>query len=549
MANNRNAELYKYLDLRRGALRNERVSFDTHWKSLAENIQPRRSRFFVTDRNKGNRRLRTIVNSAGTQAHRASAAGLFAGVMSPTRPWFSLGFDDAALAERPAVGGWLRDVEKRIYSVFSQSNLYNMAPVMLGELLLFGTGCMFHTDYEESVARFYTQTIGSYFLAQNDELIIDTYLREYQMQVGAIVSYFGLENVTTTIKDSYDRGDYDKWHDVCHIIEPRREGSRDNPFNNTMPFRSIYWLKEDIERRILRQGGFNTFPLYAPRWGTTGEDIYGTDCPGMVVLGDVKQLQVQEKRKQQAIDKLVNPPLKGPPSLRNTEINNIAGGITLFDNPGQTAEGLSPLFVVQPQLQEMLMDIDKTERRIQEGFFVDLFFAISNIQGSQYKNEEEILSRNEERLLQLGPVLEQLHGEFLDKLIDRTFDQLVERNMLPPPPPELQGQKLKANYISSLAQAQRAALATNPIDRLTAYVVGVANVNPEAIDKFDFDQALDEYNQALLGPPKLLRGDDDVATIRQQRQQMQQQQMQQEQEQAQAQTLETTAKAEAAANA
>ncbi len=94
------------------------------------------------------------------------------------------------------------------------------------------------------------------------------------------------------------------------------------------------------------------------------------------------------------------------------------------------------------------------ERRIDEAFYVDMFLAITNMEGIQPKNQLELMQRNEERLLQLGPVLERIHGEFLDGLIDRTFDQMVEGNLLPPAPPEIQGKRLKVNYISSLAQAR-----------------------------------------------------------------------------------------------
>ena len=529
MAANGNDELFKYLERRRGALEAERSTFDSHWKALSENIQPRRGRWFTSDTNKGTRRHQYIINSAGTQALRAAAAGLFAGVMSPTRPWFNLAVEDQELGEFQPVSVWLRNVEKIIYGVFNQSNLYNMSPVMLSELLLFATGCMVHDSHPENIARFYTQTVGSYYLGQNEMLEIDTYMRKTEMKVGGIVNLFGLDSVPGVVKRLYDRGTYDSEFKIYHMIEPRKERSEDNPFSTNMPFRSVYWMHEDQDKKILRESGFEQFPVYAPRWGTTGEDVYGTDCPGMVVLGDVRQLQTQEKRKQQAIDKLVNPPLKGPPSLRNTEVNSLPGGITAYENNGQTQEGLSPLFTVQPQIREMVLDIEKTERRIQEGFFVDLFQAITRAEGSQYKNEQEIISRNEEKLLQLGPVLEQLHGEFLDKLIDRTFNQLLENEALPPPPEELQGSQLKVNYISSLAQAQRA-VAVGSIERLAGFVSNMAQVKPEALDKFDFDQAIDEYGQAILSPPKLIKPDSDVEQAREQRQEFAAQQQQQQQE-------------------
>lgn len=524
-----NTELFTYLERRRSALEKERVSFESHWKSLSEYIQPRRGRFFVSDRNKGEKRHNNIINSAGTQALRAATAGMFAGIMSPSRPWFNLGLKDTVLMEDREVGHWLDQVEKIIYGVFAESNLYNQAPVMLSELLLFSTGCMIHVDDPDSIARFYTQTVGSYYLGQNNRREIDTFMRKYDSTVGAIVQEFGIDAVPENIKTLYDRGEYDKWFEIIHLIEPRRERSRDNPFSSNAPFRSVYYTygsNNSIavnDKRILRESGFDSFPVYAPRWGTTGEDIYGTDCPGMVVLGDVRQLQTQERRKQQAIDKLVNPPLKGPPSLRNTEVSGLPGALTVYENQGGTADsGLSPVYIVNPQLQEMTLDIEKTERRIQEGFFNDLFLAITNANeaaGKQYKNEMEILQRNEERLLQLGPVLEQLHNEFLDKLISRTFAQLIRNELIPEAPPVLQGQPLEIHYISSLAQAQRA-VATGAIERLATFAGGLAQFSPEAFDKFDSDQAIDEYNRAILGPPRIVRSDEEVEASRQQRQQM-----------------------------
>ena len=38
--------------------------------------------------------------------------------------------------------------------------------------------------------------------------------------------------------------------------------------------------------------GYDEFPGMAPRWHTNSGDIYGTQCPGMDALGDIKQLQI-----------------------------------------------------------------------------------------------------------------------------------------------------------------------------------------------------------------------------------------------------------------
>lgn len=513
----------KYFERRKGAMKTERVSFESHWKDLAQFVQPRRGRFFTSDRNKGDKRHNFIINNKASQAHKIARAGLFAGVMSPTRPWFKLTTPDAALSDFAPVRIWLDDVEAAMRNIFNQSNLYNMAPSMLGELLLFGTGCMSHVDDTENVARFFTHTIGSYWVTQNERFEIDTMYREMELRVEQIVAQFGLENASVRVKQHWDKGDYDVWIPVTHVVEP-------NPFPNPTsilatrkPWRSVWYETgtnttnpgisgDDVNQKFLSTSGFDEFPVYVPRWDTTGEDIYGTDCPGMTSLGDIRGLQVEEKRKAQAIDKMVNPPLTGPSAFRNVPVSSLPGGLSIADT-GQGTDGLRPIYTVNPQLNDLKEDIHSVEQRIDQAFFVDMFLAISNMEGIQPRNQLELAKRDGERLLQLGPVLERVHGEFLTRLIDRTFQQMVRADILPPPPEELQGSVLKVEFISSLAQAQRA-VATSGIEQLAAFVGQIAQMNPAAVDKFNADQSIDEYSKLIGVSPRLIVSDEDVAIKR-----------------------------------
>ena len=169
----------KYYDIRRATMKKERTSFIPHYKGLSSFISPRRGRFLTTDRNKGTIVHQSIINSKATWALRTARAGLFAGVMSPARPWFRYEMEDQALMEFQPVKIWLENLEKLVRRIFNQSNLYNMAPVMLGELLQFGTGCMSHVDDFDDVARFYTHTAGSYLIGQDQRGNVVTVVREY----------------------------------------------------------------------------------------------------------------------------------------------------------------------------------------------------------------------------------------------------------------------------------------------------------------------------------------------------------------------------------
>ena len=126
----------------------------------------------------------------------------------------------------------------------------------------------------------------------------------------------------------------------------------------------------------------------------------------------------------------------------------------------------------------------------------------------------------------LGPVLERLHNELLDPLIDNTFNRMVEAGLVPPAPEELQGMELNVEFVSMLAQAQRA-IGTNSVDRYTNTMGMIAQMKPDVLDKFDADKWANAYAEMLGIDPELIIADKQVAKIRQQRAEAQQQAQQQ----------------------
>lgn len=511
----------KHFEMRKAGLITERSSFMTHWQELAEWVIPTRGRFTISDRNSGRKRGQKIINSAATMALRTLSSGMMAGITSPARPWFRLATPDRDMMEYAPVKVWLGTVELIMRDVFSQSNLYNVLPVLYRELGQFGTAAMSVVRDYKDVVRFHQHTVGSYMIGQDDRLVVDTIYREFERTVGQLVGRYVYDGnprgdadwsrVSPEVKTLWDRGTVDAWVPVVHACEPNDRRDLRLLDSKNKPFRSAYYEPGRNDDGLLNEAGFDEFPAMSVRWDVTGEDIYGTDCPGMIALGDVKALQILEKRKAQAIDKLVNPPLKGPPSLRNVPISSLPGGVTIYDSDA-TKEGLSALYQVDPKVRELMLDSQQTVERINSVYFADLFlmFAMSD---RREITAREVDERHEEKLLTLGPVLERLHGELLNPIIDRTFNIMVQAGILPPPPEELQGKPLKVEYISLLAQAQRA-VGTAGIERLSGFIAGLAEVNQDVIDKFDMDQAVDEYGEMIGVSPKIIRPDDKVAEIR-----------------------------------
>jgi hypothetical protein len=511
----------RYFIKRKSAMLRERESFIKHYIDLQRDIKPRRGQFLGSNTkqaNSGTKRHQNIINSAGTQAHDIATSGMYNGIMSPARPWFKLTTMEPAFMEFQSVKLWLSAVQRVMLQIFNRGNLYDMAPQMIGEEILFATGCMLHVEDTKDVARFYTQTAGSYLIAQNNRLEVDTFCRDLEYTAWQMSQEFpDPATRSINVNTAIERGEYDRVFKVMQFVDPNPSFNESKALFNSKfkAYRSVY-LEESEEgpddKKFLKISGFDEFPVYAPRWDVTGNDTYGTDCPAMVALGDIRQLQIEEKRKAQAIDKVVNPPLGGPASLKNVPISALPGGVNIY-NASNNAK-LEPIYQINPAIGELRQDMAEVENRINKAFFVDMFLAISNMQGIQPKNQLELSQRNEERLLQLGPTIQRFQREFLDKLIDRTFNQADRRGMIPEPPREIAGAPLKVEFVSTLAMAQLA-VKTQDIDRLVNVTGGLVSLGFEdAAMKLDAGQVVDEYANALGTPPGVVRPDDVVAEMK-----------------------------------
>jgi hypothetical protein len=524
-----------------GMLKSERASWVAHWQDITNYLLPRQGRYFVQDRNKGWKRNNAIIDSTGTKAVRTLAAGLMGGLTSPARPWFRLGTRDGVLMANEGVKAWLSECTTAMLDIFQRSNVYRALATIYAELGSFGTAAALVAEDFDSVIHLFTFTAGEYAIATNWKGEVDTLYREFQKTVSELVDEFGLDNCSDTVVRQYESGQLDQWITVLHVIEPRkvRDYAMDDAAN--MAWRSVYYEVAGRDDKPLRESGFKRFRVLAPRWDVTGGDIYG-NSPAMEALGDIKQLQQEQLRKSQGIDYMTNPPLQVPTSMKNRDVQRLPGGVTYFDGTGQ-GNKIESMFEVRLDLNHLLADIQDVRGRINAAFYADLFLMLSQDNPTMTRmTATEVAERHEEKMLMLGPVLERLHNELLNPLIDITFDAMIEAGIVPPPPPELEGQELNVELISILAQAQRA-IATNGIDRFVGNMGNIAQFKPEVLDKFDADFWAESYSDMLGVDPKLIVPDEKVAMVRAQRakaQQEAQQAAQAEQQAATAQTLATT---------
>lgn len=515
------------LKKRKAALYQERQSWDPRAKECSKYVLPRAGRFEITDRNRGENRYSGVYDNTAIRANRVLAAGMMAGMTSPARPWFRLATPDPKLMELDPVRLWLDAVTKLMRTVFAKSNLYKTLHSMYEELGVFGTAAAYVCKDFDSLVHSQALTFGEYAVAQNSKGRVDTLFREYQCTVGQLVDEFGIENCSDTVKSAHQNGKLDQWVTVTHAVYPRANRDIRGKTSKDKRFASVYYESSATGNQVLRESGYDQFPFVVPRWVTSGGDIYGTG-PAQEALGPIKQLQHQQLRKAQAIDYKTNPPLQMPAGYRTMEVNTLPGGVSYVDMSTQNG-GIRSAFEVQLDISELGQDILDVRRQIESTFYSDLFLMLANDDRSGV-TAREINERHEEKMLMLGPVLERLHNELIEPLIDLVFEAVTgavteSGPLLPPPPEELDGMELKVDFISTLAQAQKQ-IGLGGIEKLVGFTGQLAQAKPEVMDKIDLDQAIDIYGDLLGTDPALIVSDDKVAEIRAQRQQQQQQQEQ-----------------------
>lgn len=513
----------------RSGLCEAREAYLPLWRNLADNFLPFRGRWLNEQPNQKIRRNIKIINETPLIAQRTFGAGMQAGVTSPSRPWFRLKPAQTALIEAQGVREWLYLVETEMRNLFSQSNFYSSMRPCYSEYGVFGTLALGMYEDDQTALHCCPYTIGSYYISVNDKDEVDTFCQEFKWRVRQVVQRWvkdpknpndpGWKNISDAVRSAWDRKQRELWVDLVYLVMPNNDRQLGKLDASGMPYLAVYYeAANKQDDRLLERKGFREFPIMVARLSTNEGDSYGTGL-GVDCLGSAMALQLQEKRKAQIIDKEVDPPMRAHPSLRNQRTSQLPGDVTWVE-PAVGQVGFEPVSQWKPDRSGMIEDISGIENRINTIMFADIFALF--IQGED-KDETatKTAAKQQEKLLMLGPVLEDIN-RFLNKVIDRTFAIMLRQGLLPPPPQALQGQSLKVEYVSILAQAQNI-VAVQGVQQFTGFVFSLATQQAEmqqpvtALDKIDIDQTIDEYGNLSGVVPTIIVPDEKVQALRQAR--------------------------------
>jgi len=482
-----------------------RLPYEDEWRETASCAQPARSRFLNKDTNQNARQRNKKLNSShGIFAFRTLQGGMTSGLSSPSRPWKVLRSYDEGLMEDQEAKVWFGEVDRRMDSFLAQTNFYQAAKTGYLEMGLFGGEACVMVEHPSEGAVCHQLTAGEYWIGLGSAMTPEALYRRVPMTVIQAVQRFPWNRLCRRIREAYDNSRYEEICNLFHAIELNDERDPSYVDARGKMFRSVWWDESNDTKggseygACLEVSGYEEQPFWAPRWDTTGADVYGVG-PGADALPDLRELQLQTKRKGEATDFLLKPEIVAPSRVK---LRRVPGSVV--SAASVDIEKVSVPYTVPYQaIDAVNQDVQRCMEAIDRASYADLFMAITNMQGIQPRNVEEIASRNEEKLTQLGPVIERVNNEKLEVAIERTLGIMSRAGLLPPPPESLAETEIKTEFVSILTQMQRM-VGLGQIERFAGFASATMAAHPEAKHKIAVFEMIDEYGQRAGVPPKII---------------------------------------------
>ena len=484
-------------------LQTQRQHWESHWQEVADYIVPRKADI-TKKRTAGDKRSELIFDGTAIHAAELMAASLHGMLTSAATPWFSLRYEDDELNGDDTAKEWLEAATDVMYAHLARSNFQEQIHELYSDLVTFGTGVLFVEADDNEGVRFSTRHIAECWVSEDERGRVDTVFRKYTTTARAAQSQF--DNLTRRIEKLATTDPY-KEIELLHIVMPREERNPKLKTKINKPYASIF-IDPD-EKQVLGEGGFDELPYCVPRFLKASFELGYGRSPSMTALPDTKMLNKMSEIVIRASQLQIHPPLMVPDDGFMLPVRTTPGGLNFYRSG--TRDRIEPLNIgANNPLGELQLEQRRTA--IRAAFYVDQLILGTGPQ----MTATEVIQRTEEKMRLLGPVLGRLQAELLQPLISRTFNILARQKAFAPAPETMRTGTIDIEYVSPLAKAQRSGDVTS-ILQMIEFLMPLMNIDQSVIDYLDTDGLAKHIIKTTGTPATVVRGEGEVAKLREQR--------------------------------
>lgn len=509
------------------ALQTYRAVFAQQWEEVSELVWPTyRNTFYVGSYNfPGLKKTDRQVDATAMIALGRFAAILNSLLTPQAQQWHYLTTDNEDLEKDREIKLYFEQVTRALFKARykARANFQTSILQSYQSLGAFGTGVVFTDGYmgidEMNVGlRYKGVPLGQMFLRENHQGQIDGFNRFMRMTRRQAIQAYGEKSLPEMILAAADGEQvYDFLHRVCprDDYDPERLDEKGKLYGSyTIALQG---------NKLVREGGYSTFPICTTRYQTGPEEVYGRG-PAMDVLPAIKTLNAEKR------DFLTQGHRAGTPVLLTTE-----DGVVDFSmrpgalNKGGFADGKPQVGVLPSgdiQVTKEMMDEERS--LIKESFLQDLFQLALETSKLPEMTATQVMERMNEKGMLLAPTVGRQQAE-LGVLIEREIDVLAQQHRLPPQPGLLREAKGEYHiiYTSPLSKAMRAGDAVGFQRYLqTAIQISQATGDPSPFDELDLNVALPDVADIYGMPERYRNSPEAKAAIRKARQDKEQRQEQ-----------------------
>ncbi len=498
------------------SLKRNRGVWESHWEEIAERVMPRAAEF-VGERQPGEKRTEKLYDATAALALERFAAAVESLLTPRGARWHTLRTTNPDLNRDDDVKMYFNQVENAMFTYRYSPKANFASQVHEGYMSLgaFGTAGLFIDAAPVRGAMYRAIHLADLFICENKNGMVDTVFRKFEVTARVAEKMFPDGDLSDDLRKAAKEKPDEKIK-LLHVVMPREDRDMSRRDRKNAAFFSGYF--EFKTKQLIEEGGFSTQPYIISRYNTGTREIFGRS-PAMTILPDIKMINEMSKTVIRAAQKVVDPPLLIADEGVMFPINTNAGAATFARMDGRNQPPIQPL---QTGARiDIGMDMMEQRRKvINDAFLVTLFQILVE---TPQMTATEVLQRAQEKGALLAPTIGRQQTEMLGPLIEREFDILDSQGLLPPVPDALMeaGGEYEIEYVSPLSRAMKAEEGVG-ILRTLEMVQPIAAVDPGVMDNFDTDEITRTLADTNGAPQRIMRSEEEIAGMRDQRNQAQQ---------------------------
>ncbi len=515
----------KYLDDSTRNLKNrfdavagQRTNVEVMWEECSNYVVPFRGEFFRPgqDETEVDWRRRWIYDSTPVEAAQTLASSLNGSLTSPLTRWYDMKFRLDELNEDKDAKEWIEECVGVMFDALRDSNFNLECDEAYLDLVGFGNTVVVEEidgTYEDFRGLdFKTVPIKECHFEEDYKGRVKRFYREVMLTPVQLVDRFGLDGVPTHIRERAQKPDGATLKEKAifaiyerqEVIDAMKAGGGPDTSKPLAPEARPYgfkWFMHDTAEQLGETGGYYEMPAYVVRWRKVSGSQWGHG-PSHVAMGTILTLNELTDMILAAVEKAVDP-------ATVAEDRGIMGALDLGARGLTIVRDIEKIKTLESQARYDVGHLEQQDMRdaIRRIFFVDQL----ELKDSPAMTATEVQVRYELMQRLLGPTLGRLQHDFLDPLLQRTFNILYRAGKFPQVPESVMNAdaQMDVEYTGPIARAQKSELVA-AIERFIASIAPMAEMYPETRHLLKPLEAGREQAELLGVPAKLLNSDAEV---------------------------------------